>query len=89
MKNTENKFKKITKKDMIEAINILDEEYKNAKCGLDYTSPLSLTISLILAAQCTDARVNIICPILLQKYHTSKELANTELSNIYTSELDK
>lgn len=82
MKNQDNNFKKITKKDMIEAITILDKEFKDAKCGLDYTSPLSLTISLILAAQCTDARVNIICPILLQKYHTSKELANTELSNI-------
>lgn len=82
MKNQDNNFKKITKKDMIEAINILDEEFKDAKCGLDYTTPLSLTISLILAAQCTDARVNIICPILLQKYPTSKELANTELSNI-------
>ena len=82
MKNTENKFKKMNKKDMIEAINILDKEFKDAKCGLDYTTPLSLTIALILAAQCTDARVNIICPILLQKYPTSNALSEAKLSDI-------
>ena len=82
MKNTENKFKKMKKKDMIEAINILDKEFKDAKCGLDYTTPLSLTIALILAAQCTDARVNIICPILLQKYPTSNALSEAKLSDI-------
>lgn len=82
MKNTENKFKKMNKKAMIEAINILDKEFKDAKCRLDYTSPLSLTIALILAAQCTDVRVNIICPILLQKYPTSNALSEAKLSDI-------
>ena len=50
------------------------EEYDDAICGLDYTSSLQLTIALILAAQCTDKRVNEIIPILFSKYPTINDL---------------
>lgn len=82
MENLKNGYKKINKKDMIEAIKILENEHKDAKCGLDYTTPLSLVIALILAAQCTDARVNIICPILLKKFPDVYQLAKADIKDI-------
>lgn len=82
MKKLENEYIKINKNDMLEVIQILENEYKDAKCGLDYTTPLSLVIALILAAQCTDARVNIICPILLKKYPDVYSLAKADIKDI-------
>jgi len=41
-------------------MDILNNEYKDADCTLDYKDPLELMIATILAAQCTDARVNIV-----------------------------
>lgn len=82
MKKIENDYIKINKSDMLEVIKILENEHKDAKCGLDYTTPLSLVIALILAAQCTDARVNIICPILLKKYPDVYSLAKADINDI-------
>lgn len=76
------KYKKTKKNDMMKMIKVLESEYKDAKCGLNYTSPFSLVISLILAAQCTDARVNIICPILLSKYPDALSLTNADINDI-------
>lgn len=76
------KYKTSNKKDIIKMLEILDKKYSNAKCGLEYTTPLSLTIALILAAQCTDARVNVICPILIKKFSTVQDLANANLADI-------
>ena len=82
MKKTKKAYKKIAKKDLDEVIKILSDEYKDAVCGLNYTSPLSLTISLILAAQCTDARVNEIAPILLNKYPDVYSLSEADIIDI-------
>ena len=49
-------------------IQVFDEIYKNAECTLDYNDPLELLISTQLAAQCTDARVNIVTASLFEKY---------------------
>lgn len=72
----------LTKSDIKKLLDILDEEYKEAKCGLDYTGPLDLTVALILAAQCTDKRVNMIRPIVFTKYPTVYELANANVSEL-------
>ena len=72
----------LTKSDIKKLLDILDEEYKEAKCGLDYTGPLDLTVALILAAQCTDKRVNMIRPIVFTKYPTVYELANANISEL-------
>lgn len=72
----------LTKNDIKKLLDILDEEYKEAKCGLDYTGPLDLTVALILAAQCTDKRVNMIRPIVFTKYPTVYELANANISEL-------
>ena len=72
----------LTKSDIKKLLDILDEEYKEAKCGLDYTCPLDLTVALILAAQCTDKRVNMIRPIVFTKYPTVYEFANANISEL-------
>lgn len=74
----ENDRKLLNKKEILQVLNILENEYKEAKCGLDFDNPLQLTVSLILAAQCTDKRVNMIRPILFKKYPDVYSLAKAE-----------
>jgi len=51
----------------------LKKEYPDAKCELDYCSPLELLIATILSAQCTDVRVNIVTKSLFKKYRKPKD----------------
>ncbi len=68
------------KKEQVKEIRkIFDEIYKEADCTLDYRDPLQLLISTQLAAQCTDARVNTITPILFDKYKTVSDFANADI----------
>ncbi|HEX2982011.1 MAG TPA: endonuclease III, partial [Ignavibacteriales bacterium] len=48
--------------------DLLKKEYSGAKIALNYTTPFELLIATILAAQCTDARVNIVTTTLFKKY---------------------
>lgn len=61
---------------------VLLKTYPDAKCSLDHNSSLQLLISTILAAQCTDARVNIVAKTIYKKYKTAKDWANAELEEI-------
>ncbi len=76
------KYIRQTKKQSEETINILIDTYKDAKCGLDYTTPFSLVVGLILAAQCTDKRVNDTTPILFNKYPTIEDIKNAKLEDV-------
>ena len=76
------KYVKQTKKQSEEIINILIDTYKDAKCGLDYTTPFSLVVALILAAQCTDKRVNEVTPILFNKYPSIESIKNADITDI-------
>ena len=58
-----------------EAVRLLKEAYPDAVCSLDYVKPHELLISVRLAAQCTDARVNMVTPALFEKYPTLEALA--------------
>lgn len=63
---------------------ILFTIYPEATCSLDYEEPLELLIATILAAQCTDERVNIVTRDLYKKYTSVYDYANTnpeELEN--------
>ena len=53
-----------------EAVRLLKEAYPDAICSLDYVKPHELLISVRLAAQCTDARVNIVTRELFKRYNT-------------------
>ncbi len=55
---------------------IFDKVYGEADCSLEYKDPLQLVIATQLAAQCTDARVNIVTKDLFQKYKDVYDFAN-------------
>lgn len=58
-----------------EVIERLEAAHPDAKLALDFTSPLELLIALILAAQCTDARVNEVTPGLFRAFPTARAFA--------------
>ena len=49
--------------------------YPDAKCSLDFSTPLELLVATQLSAQCTDERVNLVTRDLFQKYRSAKEYA--------------
>src|SRR5687767_3642885 len=55
---------------------ILKKTYPQARCSLDFSSPLELLVATILSAQCTDERVNIVTKTLFKKYRTAKAYAD-------------
>ena len=55
----------------------LKKEYPDAKCELDWSTPLELAVATILSAQCTDKRVNLVTPALFRKYRTAHDWAAT------------
>ena len=57
----------------LEVIRRLKAEYPDAGCTLDYDHAWQLLVSVRLAAQCTDARVNIVVQDLFAKYPRSEE----------------
>lgn len=57
---------------------ILKRTYSDARCSLDFKSPLQLIVATILSAQCTDERVNIVTKALFKKYPTAKDYAGAE-----------
>lgn len=48
------------------------------RCELDFTNPLELAVAAILAAQCTDKRVNMVTPALFKRYPTAKDYAESD-----------
>ena len=70
------------KKRALLAVNALKKEYPHAICSLVYTDPLQLLISTRLAAQCTDARVNMVTPQLFATYKNVDEFANAKVEDV-------
>ena len=56
-------------------VEALEKEYPMAECTLDYNEAWKLLVSVRLAAQCTDARVNIVTQQLFERYATPESLA--------------
>src|SRR5262245_53023823 len=65
-----------------EILDALADAYPDAKCGLDFRSPLQLLIATILSAQCTDKRVNLVTPALFQRFPTAEAFAKAEPAEI-------
>ena len=63
-------------------IERLKEEYPGADCTLEYDEAWKLLVSVRLAAQCTDARVNVVVQGLYEKYPTIEALAAAEVTDI-------
>lgn len=66
----------------LEIIRRLKEEYPDVGCTLDYDEAWKLLVSVRLAAQCTDARVNVVVQDLYAEYPDVKALAGAEVEDI-------
>lgn len=66
----------------LEIIQRLKEAYPDSDCTLDYDDAWKLLVSVRLAAQCTDARVNVVVKDLYEKFPTMEALAEAEVSEI-------
>ena len=75
--------KRMTKEKLaLEVIDRLKKEYPDAGCTLDYDQAWKLLVSVRLAAQCTDARVNVVVEDLYAKYPDVASLAAAEPKEI-------
>ena len=66
----------------LEIIKRLKKEYPDVGCTLDYDQAWKLLVSVRLAAQCTDARVNVVVEGLYEKYPDVNALANAPVEEI-------
>ena len=71
-----------TRQRLNQIVTILKKEYTNPRIALEFSNPLELLIAAILAAQCTDVRVNQVTSVLFKKYRSAKEYASTPLNTL-------
>ena len=63
-------------------LDIFQKEYPDARVTLDFKDPLQLLIATILAAQCTDERVNVVTKDLFRKYPKASDYARADLKTL-------
>ena len=63
-------------------VNLLNNEYPDSKCSLNYKNPSELLVATILSAQCTDHRVNQVLPRLFIKYPNIESFAFADLKEL-------
>jgi endonuclease-3 len=74
--------KKVSKDVALRELAILEQTYPHAETALDYEDPFQLLIAVILSAQTTDARVNMVTPVLFKKYPTAEKLAKAKQEDV-------
>lgn len=70
------------KKIASEILDRLEEQFPNAKCELNYTTPFELLVAVILSAQCTDKRVNEVTKTLFLKYNSPEDFAGLTVEEL-------
>jgi endonuclease III len=65
-----------------EIVQRLERVYSDAACALEHHNAFELLCATILSAQCTDARVNLVTPILFARYPTPEALARASHSSV-------
>ena len=74
----------MTKKERFEhIIEYFKKEQPVAETELDYGTPFELLVAVILSAQCTDKRVNMITPALLEQFPTAYEMSQASVEEIF------
>ena len=63
-------------------IDYLDELFPNPRCELEYTKDYELLMAIVMSAQTTDKRVNMVNKVLFKKYQSIKELSEASLEDI-------
>lgn len=73
----------MTKKERYQfVLSWFQEHMPNAETELHYTNPYELLVAVILSAQCTDKRVNMVTPDLFKKFPTPEKLAKAEFDDV-------
>ncbi|MDD5372560.1 MAG: endonuclease III [Sulfurimonas sp.] len=75
-------MKKATKQEIKEIHQLFIDKYSDAVTELKYKNIYELVIAVILSAQCTDKRVNLITPALFKKYPNPKSLAVADIDDV-------
>ena len=63
-------------------IKLLKETYKDPQCELVYSSPFELLVAVVLSAQCTDKRVNMVTKELFKSHNTAESFADMPLEEL-------
>lgn len=63
-------------------VEYLDYLFPNPQCELNYDKDYELLMAIVLSAQSTDKRVNMVTPVIFSKYQTLKELKNADISDL-------
>ncbi|AFY70077.1 endonuclease III, DNA-(apurinic or apyrimidinic site) lyase [Thalassoporum mexicanum PCC 7367] len=66
----------------LEILSRLKDLYPDATCSLDYETPVQLLVAVILSAQCTDRRVNMVTPGLFARFPDAEALAAADLDEL-------
>ncbi|ARK30350.1 endonuclease III [Halalkalibacter krulwichiae] len=72
----------LSKKQTMEALDVIAEMYPNAECELVHSNPFELVIAVLLSAQCTDALVNKVTPNLFAKYKEPEDYLAVPLEEL-------
>jgi endonuclease-3 len=62
----------------------LVERYPNARCELDFESPLQLLMATVMSAQTTDIRVNMVTPVVFARFRTAADYASADRAELET-----
>lgn len=73
---------RMTKKIKAEMLALLEAEYGNTGTALNYNSPFELLIAVILSAQCTDVRVNVITARIFPEYNSAAKMLTLSLTEL-------
>lgn len=73
----------MNKKTSLEIINEIKKIIPNPKCELDFNNNFELICAVLLSAQTTDKRVNVVTKELFSKYPTPQALMNAEYNDVY------
>ena len=74
--------KKVPRKVALEELAILERTYPHAETALEYDSEFELLVAVILSAQCTAVRVNLITPHLFAAYPGARALAAAKQTDV-------
>jgi endonuclease-3 len=67
---------------VLEVFDRLEAEMPEARIELDYRTPVELLVAVILSAQCTDKRVNLVTPALFRRYPDARAFADADLAEL-------
>lgn len=69
------RYDPLSQERIVAILELLDRSYPGVTCALKHKSAWELLVATILSAQCTDVRVNMVTPVLFQKYPTPQHFA--------------